>query len=154
MPRDIESLRASLLRAAEERASLEKMTAQKLEALEAAVRESLLQGAQGTVNMSGKITDAVAAKVEELGALLGADAKEKHDLMESMVSNFMRQIIQQVTSKVLVWMRHFVKLIIWRRSEAKASRLGTRSTPRRPSRWTRSSSRRLASRTSSTPWRA
>ena len=100
MPRDIESLRASLLRAAEERASLDKMTATKLEALEAAVRESLLQGAQGATSVSGKITDAVAAKVEELGALLGADAKEKHDLMENMVSNFMREIIQQVASKL------------------------------------------------------
>ena len=99
MPRDIESLRASLLRAAEERASLEKMTAKKLEALEAAVRESMLQGAQGAANMSGKITDAVAAKVEELGALLGADAKEKHELMQNIVSNFMREVILQVVAK-------------------------------------------------------
>ncbi len=99
MPRDIESLRAALLRAAEERASLEKMTAKMLEDLEAAVRESMLQGAQGAATMSGKITDAVAAKVDELGALLGADAKEKHDLIENMVANIMREIIQQVASK-------------------------------------------------------
>lgn len=109
MPRDIESLRASLLRAAEERASLEKMTAKKLETLEAAVKEAMSQGAKSTVNMSGKITDAVAAKVEELGALLGADTKEKHELMENIISNFMREIIQQVALKSSTILCHFFR---------------------------------------------
>ncbi len=87
-------IRKSLLVAAEDRASVEKATSEKLSALADTIKSAVLYGGS---DMNHKLAEALASKVDELAAIFGANSAEKHDLLENIVSNFMREVVEQAS---------------------------------------------------------